>query len=84
MIRQKTCLMADGRDLRGVLLSAAASPTSSVPKKAKAAVTNTEQNPIHQSVSSLNMFGAIFCLLYSVELRHEHILLSGSEETTYP
>ena len=45
-MRQKTCLMAVGRDLRGFWVSAAARPTSSVPVKAKAAVTNTAQSPL--------------------------------------
>ncbi len=45
-MRQKTCLMAVGRDLRGLDVSAAARPMSSVPAKAKAAVTNTVQRPL--------------------------------------
>jgi len=46
VIRQKTCLMAVGRDLRGLAVSAAARPTSSVPPKAKAAVTKTLHSPL--------------------------------------
>jgi hypothetical protein len=38
--------MAAGRDLRGLAVSAAARPTSSVPAKAKAAVTKTLQTPL--------------------------------------
>src|SRR5271169_6834739 len=45
-MRQKTCLMAVGSDFRGFSVSAAARPTSSVPAKAKAAVTNTLQRPL--------------------------------------
>lgn len=45
-MRQKTCLMAVGRDLRGFAVSAAARPTSSVPVKEKAAVTKTLQSPL--------------------------------------
>ncbi len=45
-MRQKTCLMALGRDFRGLTASAAARPTSSVPVKAKAAVTKTVQKPL--------------------------------------
>lgn len=47
MIRQNTCLMAPGKALAGFSASAAARPTSSVPEKAKAAVTNTEQTPLN-------------------------------------
>lgn len=45
VIRQKTCLIAPGISLTGLRASAAAKPTSSVPLKAKAAVTNTLQKP---------------------------------------
>ena len=45
MTRQKTCLIAEGSDLPGFSDSAAARPTSSVPEKEKAAVTNTPQKP---------------------------------------
>lgn len=45
-MRQKTCLMAVGSDLRGLTASAAARPTSSVPVKASAAVTKTVQRPL--------------------------------------
>src|SRR5690349_24291767 len=45
-MRQKTCFVALGRDLRGLAASAAARPTSSVPPKANAAVTKTEQKPL--------------------------------------
>lgn len=45
VIRQNTCLMAPGIDLTGLRASAAARPTSSVPLKAKAAVTKTLQKP---------------------------------------
>lgn len=45
-MRQKTCLMAVGSVLRGLAVSAAASPTSSVPAKAKAALTKQEQRPL--------------------------------------
>ena len=45
-MRQKTCLIAVGKDLRGLAVSAAARPTSSVPVKAKAAETKTEQRPL--------------------------------------
>ena len=38
--------MALGRDLRGLAVSAAASPMSSVPVKEKQDVTSTEQNPL--------------------------------------
>ena len=38
--------MAVGRALRGFSVSAAARPTSSVPAKAKAAVTKVEQSPL--------------------------------------
>ena len=46
MIRQKTCLVARGIVFRGLAVSAAANPTSSVPENAKAAVTKTEQTPL--------------------------------------
>jgi len=39
--------MALGRVLRGLSASAAARPTSSVPAKEKAAVTNTLQRPLN-------------------------------------
>jgi len=39
-------LIAPGIDLAGLLVSAAARPTSSVPEKEKAAVTKTEQKPL--------------------------------------
>lgn len=45
-MRQKTCLVAFGSDFRGSAASAAAKPTSSVPAKANAAVTKTEQKPL--------------------------------------
>lgn len=48
-ILQNTCFVAVGKDLRGFAVSAAASPTSSVPENANAAVTNTEQNPLKPS-----------------------------------
>jgi hypothetical protein len=38
--------MAVGRERRGLAVSAAARPTSSVPVKAKAAVTKTAQRPL--------------------------------------
>ena len=44
-MRQNTCLIAVGNVLRGLAVSAAARPTSSVPAKAKAALTKTEQRP---------------------------------------
>lgn len=46
VIRQKTCLMAPGSDFRGLAVSAAARPISSVPVKEKAEVTRTLQNPL--------------------------------------
>ena len=46
VMRQKTCLMAVGKDLRGFLVSAAARPTNSVPAKEKAAVTRILQKPL--------------------------------------
>ncbi len=46
VIRQKTCLTAVGNDLRGLAVSAAAKPTSSVPAKAKAAVTKMLHRPL--------------------------------------
>jgi len=45
-IRQKVPLTAAGMVLRGSGVSEAASPTSSVPAKENAAVTNTEQTPL--------------------------------------
>ena len=45
-MRQKTCLHAVGKERRGLAVSAAARPTSSVPPKEKAAVTKTEQRPL--------------------------------------
>lgn len=45
-IRQKVPLTAAGMDLRGLGVSEAAKPTSSVPAKANAAVTKTEQTPL--------------------------------------
>lgn len=47
--RQKTCLVAVGSVLRGLAVSAAARPTSSVPENANAAVTKTEQKPLKPS-----------------------------------
>ena len=44
-MRQKTCLVAKGMLLSGFAASAAARPVSSVPPKAKEAVTKTEQKP---------------------------------------
>jgi hypothetical protein len=52
-MRQKTCLVALGSDLRGLAASAAARPTSSVPPKANAAVTKTEQKPLKPDVASV-------------------------------
>lgn len=46
VMRQNTCRVACGMDLSGFFASAAAKPVSSVPPKAKAAVTNTEQKPL--------------------------------------
>jgi len=46
VIRQKTCLIAPGRALMGFSASADARPTSSVPEKAKAAVTKTVHTPL--------------------------------------
>jgi hypothetical protein len=45
-MRQNTCLMAVGRDLLGLWVSAAASPTSSVPENENAAVTRILQKPL--------------------------------------
>ena len=45
-IRQKVPLTAAGMVLRGSGVSEAARPTSSVPAKENAAVTNTEQTPL--------------------------------------
>jgi hypothetical protein len=45
-IRQNTCLIAVGKDLLGLCVSAAARPTSSVPPNAKAAVTRILQKPL--------------------------------------
>ena len=44
-MRQKTCLIAVGRALEGLWVSAAARPTSSVPENENAAVTRILQNP---------------------------------------
>ncbi len=46
-ILQKTCFTAVGRVFRGLSVSAAQSPTSSVPANEKAAVTDTEQSPLN-------------------------------------
>ena len=46
MMRQKTCFIAVGRDFRGLAVSAAARPMSSVPVKEKADVTKTLQKPL--------------------------------------
>jgi hypothetical protein len=48
-IRKTTCFVAFGSALRGLVDSAAASPMSSVPAKAKAAVTKTVQKPLKPS-----------------------------------
>src|SRR5438034_1411702 len=45
-MRQNTCLIAVGSVFRGFAVSAAARPASSVPAKAKAALTNTLQRPL--------------------------------------
>lgn len=47
VIRQNTCFTAVGSVLRGFSVSAAHSPTSSVPAKENAAVTNTEHRPLN-------------------------------------
>jgi hypothetical protein len=47
VIRQNTCLTAVGRVFLGFSVSAAHNPTSSVPAKEKAAVTNTEHRPLN-------------------------------------
>lgn len=46
-MRQKTCLMAVGSDFDGLCVSAAASPTSSVPANENAAVTRILQKPLN-------------------------------------
>lgn len=46
VIRQKVFLTAEGMVLRGLGVSVAARPTSSVPANEKAAVTNTAQTPL--------------------------------------
>src|SRR5258708_2988359 len=46
VIRQKVFFIAPGIVLRGLGVSEAARPTSSVPAKAKAAVTKTAQTPL--------------------------------------
>ena len=58
-MREKTCLIAEGNDLAGFSDSAAARPTSSVPEKEKAAVTNTPQKP----TKSVNAPGSLHVLL---------------------
>jgi hypothetical protein len=49
---QKVCLIALGRLFLGFAVSAAPKPTISVPLKAKAAVTNTEQRPLKPSLKA--------------------------------
>jgi hypothetical protein len=46
---QNVCLIALGRLFLGSAVSAAPSPTISVPLKAKAAVTKTEHRPLNPS-----------------------------------
>ncbi len=46
VIRQKVFLTAEGMVLRGLGVSVAARPTSSVPANENAAVTNTAQTPL--------------------------------------
>ena len=53
--RQKTCLQAEGRVWRGVLDSEAARPINSVPAKAKAAVTKTEQKPLNPFLNAFSL-----------------------------
>jgi hypothetical protein len=50
--RQNVCLMALGRLFLGSAVSAAPRPTISVPEKAKAAVTKTEQTPLNPSLNA--------------------------------
>lgn len=52
VLRQNVFLMADGRDLRGLGVSVAASPTSSVPEKLNAAVTKTAHTPLNPFASA--------------------------------
>jgi hypothetical protein len=49
---KNTCLMALGRLFLGSAVSAAPSPTISVPLKANAAVTKTEQIPLNPSLKA--------------------------------
>jgi hypothetical protein len=49
---QKVCLIALGRLFLGSAVSAAPRPTISVPEKANAAVTKTEQRPLNPSLNA--------------------------------
>jgi hypothetical protein len=51
--------MAPGRALAGFSDSAAARPTSSVPEKAKAAVTKTEQTPLKPFLNALGLYQSL-------------------------
>src|SRR5690606_29170626 len=56
VIRQNTCVMVVGSDLRGLAVSVAARPSNAVPAKEKAAVTNTEQRPLKPSTKAPGFF----------------------------
>jgi len=90
-MRQKTCLTADGRVFLGFAVSAAAKPTSSVPAKEKAAVTNTLHKPLKPLLKAPGLYQyrspmysplglpPVSMQIPRMLLNHQHILASQVE-----